>query len=310
MYKLLVIGIMFLLGLYYIYKSNNIETFVDGEEDTEYKIAGKCPDVLIQKGAAFFLYNSKRANVPGVNPIRFENLEEYTEFTEWQRSQGILCPVLYLQHAYDAQGEPVYKARPSPTNLQGGQQDYTVTEASLFPNGGLMQHTGLMSQAEFMPQAGSMPQAEFMPQAGSMPQASLMTQSSLMPQAALMPQIPNIPPNIMPPPDKYPIHGIYGRSEITGAMPKTGAQIPQTGVQMPYNGQMQMQMPYNGQNLYAGFDPQNQNIGSNTPLDKMFNQTFGVSPNPMDDNWGGVEFTENLVKAGYYKDNEVSIAGA
>ena len=76
--------------------------------------------MLIQKGKRFFLYNSKLAKVPGVNPIEFQNLEDYTEFIDWQRSQGIRCPILFLQFSYNAQGDPTYKIRPSPTNLQGG----------------------------------------------------------------------------------------------------------------------------------------------------------------------------------------------
>lgn len=55
-----------------------------------------------------------------MNPVQFNNLEEYTEFLDWQRSQGIRCPVLYLQKTYDAQGKPVYKVRPSVSELQGG----------------------------------------------------------------------------------------------------------------------------------------------------------------------------------------------
>ena len=31
----------------------------------------------------------------------------------------------------------------------------------------------------------------------------------------------------------------------------------------------------------------------------------GISASPMDTNWGGVEFTRDLVSKGYYKDNEV-----
>jgi len=132
MYKLIVIGIIFLLGLYFIFCSGQInESFTtnlneNGEET--YKIAENCADVLIEKGSEFFLFNSKRANVPGVNPIRFENLDEYTEFTDWQRSQGIICPILYLQHAYNAQGDSVYKARPSPTHQNAGLPDYYVTD--------------------------------------------------------------------------------------------------------------------------------------------------------------------------------------
>jgi hypothetical protein len=30
------------------------------------------------------------------------------------------------------------------------------------------------------------------------------------------------------------------------------------------------------------------------------------SPDPMDPNWGGPEYTRKLVDDGYYKDNEVS----
>jgi len=247
MYKLLVIGLIFLLGFYFIYKSNDIETFTDSssvDAIKDFKIAEKCPDVLIQKGAAFFLYNSKRANVPGVNPIRFESLEEYVEFTDWQRSQGILCPVLYLQHAYNAQGDPVYKARPSPTNMVGGQPDYIVRPDSL-------------------------------------------------------PQYPNIPPNIMPPPANVPIQGLCAQNAL-------GIHNMPMGQPLDANRGINMGNDSYNPNSYSGFDPQNQTIGIITPLDNMYNQTSGVSPNPMDDNWGGVEFTENLVKAGYYKGNEVS----
>jgi hypothetical protein len=66
------------------------------------------------------LYNSQVAKVPGVNPIKFNNLEDYVEFMKWQRSQGIVCPVLYLQQTNDAQGKNIYKIRPSPVDLQGG----------------------------------------------------------------------------------------------------------------------------------------------------------------------------------------------
>ena len=34
------------------------------------------------------------------------------------------------------------------------------------------------------------------------------------------------------------------------------------------------------------------------------------SDNPMDDNWGGLDYTQSLVDSGFYKGNEVSIAVA
>jgi hypothetical protein len=58
--------------------------------------------------------------VPGVNPIRFKSLDDYSEFMDWLQGRGIRCPVLFLQFSYDAQGNAVYKMRPSPTDLQGG----------------------------------------------------------------------------------------------------------------------------------------------------------------------------------------------
>ena len=109
--------IVFMLGLYFIFNYSSkdaCEGFLNEKEGT------RCPNILIQKGSRIYLYNSNLAKVPGINPIEFNNLEEYVEFIEWQRSQGIMCPVLFLQHMNDAQGQDVYKMRPSPTDLQGG----------------------------------------------------------------------------------------------------------------------------------------------------------------------------------------------
>jgi len=104
--------VAFLIGLFFYVK--NAEGFSNNTSKP------RCPNMLIQKGSKFYLYNSKLAQVPGVNPIEFSNLEDYTEFLDWQRSQNIRCPVLYLQETYDAQGNRVYKSRPSVTEPQGG----------------------------------------------------------------------------------------------------------------------------------------------------------------------------------------------
>ena len=118
MIKLVIASIIFLLGLYFIFNNPTLEGFKeDGGQPY------RCPNILIQQGDKFLLYNSNLVEVPGVNPLTFDSLEDYTEFTTWQRSQGIRCPVLFLQVSYDAQGKQVYKARSDPTNLQGGLQD-------------------------------------------------------------------------------------------------------------------------------------------------------------------------------------------
>ena len=46
----------------------------------------RCPDLLIQKGDQIHLLNTKLARVPGVNPLTFQNLEEYTEYYKYQKS--------------------------------------------------------------------------------------------------------------------------------------------------------------------------------------------------------------------------------
>ena len=191
MYKSLVIGIVFLLGLYFISQSNKVETFIT-DDVTPHKIAENCPDVLIQKGSAIFLYNSKRAGVAGVNPIRFENLDEYTEFVDWQRSQGIKCPLLYLQKSYSTQNEAEYHVKPMPKHL---------------------------------------------------------------------------------------INAVKKDPPYTSG-------------------------------LYPGMDPENQDIGKYTELDKYgaIEQSNTLSKNPMDPNWGGADFTQDLVDKGYYAGNEVNIA--
>jgi hypothetical protein len=60
-------------------------------------------------------------------------------------------------------------------------------------------------------------------------------------------------------------------------------------------------------NLYPGFDAYNQTIGIKTSLDHKFNSTDKISPNPMDTNWGGHEYTTERIEKGDYKDRTRSI---
>ena len=77
----------------------------------------RCPNILIQNGNELWLKNSNLADIPGVNPVVFHNLDEYTQFIEWQKSQGIECPILYLQKAYNAQNDAIYQIKPPPLHL-------------------------------------------------------------------------------------------------------------------------------------------------------------------------------------------------
>jgi len=220
--------LVFLIGLYFYAKSAEPKYY---EGLTNNSREPSCPNLLIQKGASFYLYNSKLARVPGVNPIEFENLEEYTEFLDWQRSQNIRCPVLYLQETYDTQGNRVYKSRPSVSEPQAG-----LPPSSSAP-------IGIASQIQPMFETP-------LEQVGE-------------------PAYPN--PTLL---------------------------VDATRNDPPYN-----------YNSYPAHDQTSYYIGTTTPLDQMDIQQemAEVSPNPMDPNWGGSEYTQNLVDKGYYAENNVQI---
>ena len=129
MLKILFIIFVFLGGLYFYIRYTSNPKMLEGLTTMDGEM--RCPNLLIQKGTKYYLYNSKIAQVPGVNPIEFNNLEEYTEFLEWQRGAGIRCPVLYLQETYDAQGNRVYKVRPRVTELEGGLPPTTTVPLPL-----------------------------------------------------------------------------------------------------------------------------------------------------------------------------------
>lgn len=111
--------------------ASNFKEGLDNMNSNGLDPSKRCPDVLLQKGSKYYLYNSKIAQVPGVNPIEFNTLEDYSEFLDWQHSVGIRCPVLYVQNTYNAQGERVYKVRPSATEPQGGLPPVTAVSLPL-----------------------------------------------------------------------------------------------------------------------------------------------------------------------------------
>jgi hypothetical protein len=226
--------LVFLIGLFFYAKCSDPK-YVEGL--TTNTNSSRCPNLLIQKGSKIYLYNSKLAQVPGVNPIEFENLEDYTEFLDWQRSQGIRCPVLYMQQSYDTQGNSIYKIRPSITEPQGGLPP-SITE----------------SQQDF-------------PQSIANSTGEIIHESSL--------DISNGP--------------IY---------PNPTLLVDATRNDPPYN-----------MNSYPAYDQTQYYIGTTTPLDMMNvkQEKMAVSPDPMDPNWGGEKYTQDLVNKGYYAENNVAI---
>jgi hypothetical protein len=208
-HKICITLIIFLLGLYYCLTVNH-RTVYEGYANKN----SACPNILIQKGSEIYLYNSKKAKIPGVNPIKFDNLEGYVEYLEWQKHNNINCPVLFLQRSFDAQGKAIYQVRPDIFDAQGG--------------------------------------------------------------------LPATVPS--------------------GEQPMKTTKLIDAGRNDP---------PYN-KNSFPAYDPMNLYQGDYTPLDKMYHEQEKnqLSDNPMDVNWGGIEYTEKQVESGKYAGNEVELPGA
>lgn len=192
-------------GFYFIFQTvydKNKDKKNDSNKEGFEGNHSNCPNLLLKKDNAYYLYNTNKADVPGVNPIRFDRLYEYKEFIEWLRSQGIRCPVLYLEQTYDTQGERTYRMLPDPEE----------------------------------------------------------------PNAGLPPQMP------------------LQETKLFDAGHDKGS--------------------------YPGYDRLNQYIGDYTPLDQMYHQeerTQQLSDNPMDVNWGGPQYSRDVVKSGKYKEDTVKI---
>ena len=193
--KLTLIGVLivFVLGLIFYLKGDNIEGFS----------SSACPTLVIKKDGAYYLQFKKSRH------IKFNSLNDYARFVEWMRSQGLRCPILYLQETSDAQGSTSYRMLPDPRNPEGG-----------------------LSVEQF-------PEAE-----GELKRKLT---------------------------DASRLSTIFNRG------------------------------------LYPGYDPTNQDIGVETPLDKIFTSSGPISDNPMDPNWGGVDYSRAVVKSGKYEEDNVKI---
>ena len=78
-----------------------------------------CPDLLIGTDNGILLLNTNIPRGPN-NPIRFNHLDEYIQYADKLKKEGKNCPILYLQQENNAQGEDVYRMRPSPFSMDGG----------------------------------------------------------------------------------------------------------------------------------------------------------------------------------------------
>jgi hypothetical protein len=130
MYKIVILIILFIIGLFVYsrketWKPSLSTTFynpytLEGMTNQNVEVGGDCPNLLVQNGSKFYLYNKNKPEVAGENPLEFGSLEQYVTYVNKQRMLGNDCPVLYVQNTMGAQGEDVYKVRATPEDPQGG----------------------------------------------------------------------------------------------------------------------------------------------------------------------------------------------
>jgi hypothetical protein len=159
-----------------------------------------CGTALIKRGGRLLLFIDP--NNKDELPIEFDTLDDYINYLDENKLKGIECPVLFLQQENDAQGNDVYRVRPSPFNQAGGMDPINV---------------------------------------------------------------------------------------------------------VPIQDASRANYPYNS-NQYPGIDTTGSQIGVYNELDEIHDSTSKalISDNPMDTNWGGVEFTNSKIEGGKYEDNEVN----
>ncbi len=64
-----------------------------------------CPNVIMQSGGKIHLYNTRKAKVPGVNPMTLSSLTDYPQLMAFLNSKGMNCPALFLRQERGATGE-------------------------------------------------------------------------------------------------------------------------------------------------------------------------------------------------------------
>lgn len=170
-----------------------------------------CANMLVKRDNSYLLYNNNLPEKEGENPRMFKSLDEYIKFLDGQKAKGLNCPVLYMQQESDAQGNDVFRVRPSPFLMDGGLQP-------------------------------------------------------------------------MP---------MFDMDKVTPVK-----MIDATVEDPNYN-----------QGQYPAFDPTSQYIGQITDVDVVHYSTTkqdgGISDNAMDNNWGGVMYTQDSLGTGKYDENNV-----
>lgn len=292
---------------------NTLDDYIYYVKVQRYKYGNNCPVLYLQEET-----DAQGNDVYRVRPGPFDT-EGGTQVVQGMPNGMVLpqLPVTYPSLPANAMTPPNYMA----TNLEniGG---YSINPVS--SNNATM--NTLTIQGQTVPSYGLLPVLPT-PEAnvtGSMPTSFPSNlQSNVVFDTGVVPVIQNATPN----------GGFYTGSSPMVSLVSTGpsafnqSSTPSMNTPVPtpinanvnnapttiaqYTDASRENPPFN-QNQYAGFDPTEQYTGKMTNLDVVHNSTMfqnpgnGLSDNPMDPNWGGVQFTRAQVNSGKYDDNIVT----
>lgn len=133
--KVYICFIVFIIGLYFCLNYTHhdlVESFENYDvSKADPSIPDICPNLLVQKGSEYHLVNTKKAMIPGVNPIKFKDLGEYIEYAKWQEKMQNECPVLYFQQTFDTQGKRAFRLLNDPLENRGGVRSELLHTSNL-----------------------------------------------------------------------------------------------------------------------------------------------------------------------------------
>jgi len=258
----------------------------------------KCPKLLLKKGNEISLYSTAFDFSKGERPIQtFRNLDEYHKYLETQNKNGSTCPILYLQQENDTQGKDVYKIRPSPFEPNDGvsinPQGYFSFEsiASYLEGGGDASATATTKIEGFDTSVSGNTTVD--PSSSS----TVISGNAVATDASISP--------VYSPSTSYSTSVPNYSADVTVSSPPSPPTPPPKEVVQIKDASREDQNYNAGQ--YAGFDPSDLYVGVYTNIDQIHNSTSTqkISDNPMDDNWGGVLYTQNAINTGKYEENNV-----
>ena len=260
-----------------------------------------CPNVLLKRGNRLLLINTNKPTVDGINPMYFNNLEDYVSYAKQQNAiSKNACPLLFLQD------------EDNDDNLDDNLNDHDdcvhlsnqISQNPVNPKPPVSSVPPPVSSipppvSSIPPPVSSVP-----PPVSSVPPPV----SSVPPVPLQVPAVPRVLPNPVPPQPQtvsFPYPPAVMQPYIPPTLPST-TQQPDKRKPVPYVDASRDDAPFN-QNMYPGFDPLNLYVGVYTTLDQVHDSTHqpGFSDNAMDPNWGGVQYTRAQVNSGKYDENMV-----